>query len=141
MDTIQSSCRSCGPGVQTNSEQCEYCGNPVRVLTLKIAAKLSRPVLLNYVNNYESAIDNDKSAPLALGILSLQLRQLLTAKERFDASINANPTNAEAYFYRAIACLDYKKPFMCQRPVIDDVLRAVISKDGQVTALPLCSKQ
>lgn len=136
METIQATCRFCGAGVHTDLEQCDYCGNPVKVVTLKTAAELSRPILLKYVSNYESATGDDVAAPLALGILSMQLGQFSAAKERFDASIDSDPTNSEAYLYRALARLAYKKPFMCPRPVIDDVL-SDLETAWQIRSLPI----
>lgn len=121
--TLQASCRCCGSTVQATATRCEYCGNPIRITTLRSASELSKPVLMKYLHNYEAARSHDESSPIALGIIALQLGQFNLAKNRFDEVIKADPSHAEAYFYRAIAVLQNKKPFMCPRPVIDEALR------------------
>lgn len=121
--TLQAACRCCGSTVQATASQCGYCGNPIRITTLRSASELSKPVLMKYLHNYEAVKSQDESSPIALGIIALQLGQFSLAKDRFDEVINADPSQAEAYFYRAIAVLQKKKPFMCLRPVIDGALR------------------
>jgi len=121
--TLQAACRCCGSTVQATASRCEYCGNPIRITTLRSASELSKPVLMKYLHNYEAVRSQDESSPIALGIIALQLGQFTFAKDRFDEVIKADPSHAEAYFYRAIAVLQKKKPFMCPRPVIDEALR------------------
>lgn len=121
--TLQAVCRCCGATVQATESKCEYCGNPIRITTLRSASELSKPVLMKYLRNYEAAGSQDKSSPIALGIIYLQIGQFAHAKDRFDEAIEADPIHAEAYFYRAIAVLQKRKPFVCPRPVIDDALR------------------
>ena len=120
--TLQATCRCCGSTVQATESQCEYCGNPIRITTLRSASDLSKPILMKYLHNYEAAGSHDESSPIALGIIALQLGQFILAKDRFNEVIKADSTHAEAYFYRAIAVLQKKKPFMCPRPVIDKLL-------------------
>ena len=121
--TLQATCRCCGSTVQATESQCEYCGNPIRITTLRSASDLSKPILMKYLHNYEAAGSHDESSPIALGIIALQLGLFILAKDRFNEVIKADSTHAEAYFYRAIAVLQKKKPFMCPRPVIDEALR------------------
>ena len=124
MDTqsLQAACRCCGASVEATASRCDYCGNPIRIITLRSAAELSKPVLMKYLRNYEEVGINDTSSPLALGIIYLQLGQFSHAKDCFNKAIEANPILAEVYFYRAIAALQKKKPFLCSRSVIDEVL-------------------
>lgn len=77
---------------------------------------------MKYLHNYEADESVDKS-PIALGIIYLQIGQFTHAKNRFDEAIELDPVNAEAYFYRAISVLKKKKPFLCTRALIDELLR------------------
>ncbi len=120
---MQATCRCCGAVVHATGTQCEYCGNPIRITTLRSASQLSKPVLMKYLRNYEATRSENNSSHISLGIIYLQLGQFAHAKDRFDKAIELDPMHAEAYFYRAIARLENKKPFLCARPLIDEVLR------------------
>ena len=117
----QISCRACGAGVSATSSTCEYCANPVRITTLKSTVDLSKPLLLKYAKSYENDSEDDKTN-ISLGLIFLQLGQFNKAKERFDEAINDDPVNAEAYFYKAVADLEGKKPFVCSRKIINEVI-------------------
>jgi len=121
--TLQAACRCCGATVPATASQCEYCGNPIRITTLRSASDLSKPVLMKYLRNYEADGPQENSSSLARGIIYLRLGQFAHAKDRFDEAIEADPVQAEAYFNRAIAILQKKKPFLCPRPVIEEALR------------------
>jgi tetratricopeptide (TPR) repeat protein len=119
---MQANCRCCGAIVQATENQCSYCGNPIRITTLRSAAELSKPVLMKYLRNYEAAGPESNSSHIALGLIYLQIGQFAHAKDRFNKVIELDPINAEAYFYRAIAVLQNKKPFLCPRSLIDEAL-------------------
>jgi len=78
---------------------------------------------MKYLRNYEADGPQENSSSLARGIIYLRLGQFAHAKDRFDEAIEADPVQAEAYFNRAIAILQKKKPFLCPRPVIEEALR------------------
>lgn len=131
----QISCRGCGAGVSPASSICEYCGNPVRITTLKSTVDLSKPVLLKYAKSYENNAD-EENAFLSLGLIFLQLGQYEKAKKCFDDAIDDDPVNSEAYFYKSIATLGGKKPFLCNRSIIDEVL-SLISAAKELNSEPL----
>jgi tetratricopeptide (TPR) repeat protein len=120
-NSSQVSCRACGAGVSPASSICDYCGNPVRITTLKSTVDLSKPLLMKYVKSYENDAEIENSN-VSLGLIFLQLGQFDKANQRFDAAINDDPVNAEAYFYKAVADLEGKKPFVCSRKVINEVI-------------------
>lgn len=120
--TLQANCRCCGAVVQATEIQCTYCENPIRITTLRSAAELSKPLLMKYLQNYESAGPEGNSSHIALGLIYLQIGQFSHAKDRFNKVIESDPINSEAYFYRAIAVLQNKKPFLCSRSLIDEAL-------------------
>ncbi len=120
-NSSQVSCRACGAGVSPISSICDYCGNPVRITTLKSTVDLSKPLLMKYVKSYENDAE-DENSNVSLGLIFLQLGQFDKANQRFDDAINDDPVNSEAYFYKAVATLAGKKPFICSRNVINKVL-------------------
>lgn len=120
-NSSQISCRACGAGVSPASSTCDYCGNPVRITTLKSTVDLSKPLLMKYVKSYENDAE-DENSNVSLGLIFLQLGQFDKAKQRFDDAIDDDPVNSEAYFYKAVATLAGKKPFLCSRNLINEVL-------------------
>lgn len=117
-----STCHCCGAAVEASAEVCRYCENPVRISSLRSTASLSAPLLLQYLGNYQTG-SGGQSAQLSIGVIFLRLGQLQKARACFDAAIQSDPVNSEAYFNRAISTLERRKPFLCARPVIDDALR------------------
>jgi tetratricopeptide (TPR) repeat protein len=76
---------------------------------------------MKYVKSYENDAE-DENSNVSLGLIFLQLGQFDKANQRFDDAINDDPVNSEAYFYKAVATLAGKKPFICSRNVINKVL-------------------
>lgn len=124
--SLQISCMCCGAGVATSNSLCEYCGNPIRITTLKSTVELSKPLLMKYAKSYESDQVDEKSK-FSLGLIFLRLGQYEKAVNSFDEAIYDDPVNSEAYFYKAVASLSGKKPFLCSRSVIDDILSQIDS--------------
>ena len=67
-NSSQVSCRACGAGVSPASSICDYCGNPVRITTLKSTVDLSKPLLMKYVKLF---LNYKASAPEIISISSL----------------------------------------------------------------------
>lgn len=125
--THQISCRSCGAGVELSSRQCDYCGNPVAITTLKSCAALSKPLLLKYARSYETHSNGVEDNDCALGLIFLNLGQYEKAKSFFDVSLSNRPDDSEVYFYRAIATMAGRKPFLCVRSEINEMLQDLSS--------------
>lgn len=119
----QVNCKCCGAVVAVSLKQCEYCGNPVLITTLKSTAGLSKPILMKYAKAYDG--DEDAMGELAKGLIFLRLGQFEKAAAHFDETLMQDPTNAEAYFYSAVAGLGGKKPFLCPRPIINKALEDI----------------
>jgi tetratricopeptide (TPR) repeat protein len=134
-NSSQISCRACGAGVSPTSSICDYCGNPVRITTLKSTVDLSKPLLMKYAKSYENDAE-DENPNISLGLIFLQLGQFDKAYKRFDDAINDDPVNAEAYFYKAVAALAGKKPFVCSRKVINEVI-SQLDAASEVDSQPL----
>ena len=123
----QVSCRNCGANVELSSRACEYCGNPVSITTLRSAALLSKPLLLKYAKSYETTAISGEDKDCALGIIFLNLRQYQKARASFDISVSNTPDSSELYFYRAISTLAGRKPFLCVRSEINDIIQDLSS--------------
>lgn len=121
-NVLQINCRCCGASVDTASNKCDYCQSPIRISSLGSTSNLSTSTLMKYAKSYENADQDGEDSNFARGIIFLKLGQLEKASENFSLSIDNNPLNADAFYYLGLTRLGGKKPFLCQRPVINKVI-------------------
>jgi tetratricopeptide (TPR) repeat protein len=123
-------CPNCGAVVDGNMARCEYCDQPVVLLSLSSLSSLPLQAIGKYAKSYrDSLADLPASETLrnSLGLCYLKLGLFDRARDIFEKAISEKYDEPELYFFAALSLLNGRKPFAAKRAVIDAVLRYVNS--------------
>jgi tetratricopeptide (TPR) repeat protein len=83
------------------------------------------PLVNKYASAYRKELaENPASTELGYSVAFCYLKLKLydKANEAFKKALEENFDNSEAFFYAAVSILGGKKPFLLQRPAIDEAL-------------------
>lgn len=137
MEIISLSCPNCGAPVAVKDKECEYCGSPIIITSMKSAASLSTLQLNKYANSYRKTLENNpdnQDINLSIGICYLKLKLYDKALPAFEKAMENNFENPEPFYLAAMTLLKGKKPFVTPRADIDkmiEYLNAAIMIDPQ----------
>lgn len=137
MEVISLLCPNCGAPVAAKDKECEHCGSPIIITSMKSAASLSTLQLNKYANSYRKTLENNpdnRDINLSIGICYLKLKLYDKALPAFEKAMEDNFENPEPFYLAAMALLKGKKPFVTPRADIDkmiEYLNAAIMIDPQ----------
>lgn len=114
-------CPGCGHAVSRETKQCEYCGRVIEITSFSQAETLTAEDLKKHIALYSSMTGEKANSALffSQGVCFLKLKFYDKAIESFEKAISADFSNAEAYFYSAVATLKGKKFFVLSRAEIE----------------------
>lgn len=113
-------------GGDASKRACEYCettvikATPESVATLSPAEKMVFQAKLTVeVNNPQTAPDDKALSYKFLGLLALDNHAGVVAKGYLDKAVEANPMDADCYYYRALSLFNGKRPNAATRDVVN----------------------
>jgi tetratricopeptide (TPR) repeat protein len=123
-EIIRLACPSCGAGVSTEQKKCEFCKNPIVIMSFQSVQSMPLPEVNKYANSYRKALsenpDNqDLNTSIALCYLKLKLYD--KALPAFEKAMEDNFDNSETFFYAAVSLLKGQKAFLAPRANIDKI--------------------
>lgn len=129
VQVVDCKCSGCGAGVAPNMSVCEYCGKPVVITSFNSIVDRAAPE----VNKLLRALEKDPEAGGELSALAdftkgscyLKLKLYDKAIEKFEAAIDQNLDNPEAYFYAAVCQLKGKKACLTPLPNLRKALEYI----------------
>lgn len=133
MEVKEMNCPNCGNPVSAEEKKCRYCGGPIVITNFVGVASLTNIQLNKYVASYKQTVaeqPDNTQARVSMGLCRLRLRFYDDALVDFQKALQADFCNADLHFYCAVCLLRGKKPFLHNRPVIDEMvtyLEAAIS--------------
>ncbi len=117
-------CPSCGEPWTIDQKECNHCGRPVVLQTMKEAESVPAPQLNKFVVTLRQAsqrCDDEPTFHRALAFCYLRLKLYDKAAAAFDRAMEEEFDNPETYFYAAVCLLGGKKAFQTPRPTIDKI--------------------
>lgn len=121
MQVVNLRCPGCGHAVSHETKECEYCGRAIEITSFSQAETLTAEDLKKHIALYGSMIGENANVAIyfSQGICFLKLKFYDKAIESFQKVISEDFSNAEAYFYSAVATLKGKTPFTLSRAEIN----------------------
>jgi tetratricopeptide (TPR) repeat protein len=124
MEVVRLSCPSCGAAVSTSQKQCEYCKNPVVIVSFSNIQSMPMPEVNKYANAYRKALaenPNNQDLNTSIAMCYLRLKLYDKALPAFEKAMEDNFDNSETFFYAAVCLLKGQKAFVAQRSAIDKI--------------------
>lgn len=124
MEIISMKCPSCGASITTQTKQCEYCMSDILVKSFKNLAAMPTPQINKYMASYQAASSehpDSKDLNTSVGLCFLRLKKYDQAIAYFEKAQADNFDDATPFFYAAVARLKGRKPFLLNRPEIDQI--------------------
>jgi tetratricopeptide (TPR) repeat protein len=109
-------CSQCGcpfddEALRKNS--CKKCRSAILITSVAYLEKFERPAIQKYISQYSDILKrdpDDRDALLSMGICYLKLGLFDNADKFLERLVNAHPTEASGYYYKAICCLKGRRP-------------------------------
>lgn len=131
MEATAQTCSQCGWSFDIEAlraNACKKCMSAILVTSVAYLEKFEKPAIQKYIAQYTQALKanpQDADALLAVGLCYLKLDLFDLADRFFSRLIDAHPTDASGYHYRAICILKGKRPRTASLPVIRDAEQLV----------------
>lgn len=105
-------CPQCGAPAQLSSRRCGYCEAEFIVTSLACLDSLDKTGVQKYVSHYRKKLAEEPESGelhLAMGICYLDLSLHDLAAKSFAKAVEAQPENADNYYYHALAIIKGRK--------------------------------
>lgn len=111
VDAVTLKCPNCGASIGLEEKTCEYCHAPIVIENLNSLNNLDLKSYLKTYNDILQKDKNNKNINSSAAMCCLKLKLYDRAIKHFDAVIEENIDNSDAYLYYAVALLKGKRPF------------------------------
>lgn len=112
-------CPNCGANLNLGKDVCDYCGTQYKVKTFGQLNGLNNE-LIEKIAEFNDGFSFE-SADLCVGLCYLKLKQYSSALIKFERAIEQASLDSEIYYYKALALLKGRKPFLLNRAEIEKV--------------------
>ncbi len=119
-------CPNCGANIDLSKEICDYCGVHYKIKTYQQLNGIDSG-FINKIATLYSNKDNIVDSNLCAGLCYLKLKQYPLALLKFEKAIEHNTLNDESYYYKALAILQGRKPFLLNRTNIENAENCIKS--------------